>query len=249
MKIYPLIAVSLLGVFSSFHSLSAADAVDAIAPSTTSEKPYDVAPVVKRKAPVVYPYEMVLAGQSGAADVTFVVDYTGRPLFTVAEGSGDQSFARAVVAMIEASEYSPGKKGAHRVMSPVSEHYQFDAEKTLDAEAKRVLTELRKPQPAILAVAELDERPKLVTQVVPVYPRAEKEDGLTGQAEIEFIVSRDGAVLFPRIVSASREDFGWAAAVAVAQWRYQAPQKNGQSVEARITVPVLFTAQRLAEAD
>jgi outer membrane biosynthesis protein TonB len=56
-------------------------------------------------------------------------------------------------------------------------------------------------------------------------------------------------VLFPRIVSASHEDFGWAASVAVAQWRYQPPQKDGRSVEVRMTVPILFTAQQLAEAD
>jgi len=143
----------------------------------------------------------------------------------------------------------PGKKGTHRVMSPTSEHFQFDGEASLDPEARRILAELRKPAPAIFTAAQLDERPKVIQQTSPAYPRALKDDGLTGQAEIEFVVSRDGRVLFPRIVSASHEDFGWAATVAVAQWRYQPPQKDGRNVEVRMTVPILFTAQKLAEAD
>ena len=214
-----------------------------------AEKPYDFAPIVKRKPSPVYPYEMVIAGQSGSADVSFVVDYAGRPLFPTVAGTNDRAFARAVVALVEASEYSPGRKGSHRVMSPSTEHFQFDGEASLDAEARRVLSELRKPSPAIASVAQLDEHPKIIQQVSPAYPRALKDDGLTGQAEIEFVVSRDGRVLFPRIVSASHEDFGWAASVAVAQWRYQPPHKNGKPVEVRMTVPVLFTAQKLAESN
>jgi TonB family protein len=217
--------------------------------SSVGNKSFDVAPVAKRKPQPVYPYEMVMAGKPGWADASFIVDYAGRPLFAVAAGSSDRSFGKAIIAMVEASEYSPGTKGSHRVMSPISEHFQFDGENSLDPESRRVLAELRKPKPAILATNDLDERPKVIKQVSPAYPRALKDDGLTGQAEIEFIVSREGLVMFPRIVSATHEDFGWAATVAVAQWRYQPPQKNGHSVEARMTVPVLFTAQKLAEAD
>ena len=214
-----------------------------------TNKPYDVAPIVKRKPTPVYPYEMVMSGQSGSADAIFVVDYVGRPLFTTAGGTGNATLAKAAIAMVEASEYTPGRKGAQRVMSPTTEHFQFDGEKSLNPEARRVLAELRKPTPAILSLTELDERPKVLQQVAPAYPRALKDDGLTGQAEIEFVVSRNGEVLFPRIVSATHEDFGWAATVAVAQWRYQPPQKNGKNVEVRMRVPILFTAQKLAEMD
>jgi TonB family protein len=151
--------------------------------------------------------------------------------------------------MVEASEYSPGVKGSRRVMSQASEHFQFDGENSLDTNSRRVLAELRKPHPSILTTTELDERPKVLKQVSPAYPRALKDDGLTGQAEIEFIISKEGYVMFPKIVSATYEDFGWAASVAVAQWRYQPPMKDGHPVEVRMTVPVLFTAQKLAEVD
>jgi len=218
-------------------------------PEESTAKTSDGTPSAKRKPPVIYPYEMVMSGQPAWADASFVVDYVGRTLFTVSPASSNKAFGKAVVAMVEATEYIPGKKGSRRVMSPATEHFQYNGEASLDPESRRVLAELRKLKPAILAASELDERPKALTQTSPVYPRALKDDGLTGQAEIEFIVSRDGSVMFPRIISATYEDFGWAASVAVAQWHFQPPLKNGRPVEARMTVPILFTAQKLAEAD
>lgn len=209
----------------------------------------DASPVARRRAPACWPYEIVMAGQPAWADTSFVVDYMGRPLFTVASASNSRLFARVAVAMVEASEYNPGRKGSRKVMSPASEHFQFDGEQSLDPDARRVLAELRKPHPEILNVSELAERPKVLKQIPPAYPRSLKDDGFTGQAEIEFIISRDGRVLFPRIVSATYEDFGWAASVAVSQWRFQPPQKDGRPVEVRMTIPVLFTAQKLAEVD
>jgi TonB family protein len=203
----------------------------------------------KRELTPVYPYEMLLAGKPGWAEASFVIDYSGRPLFTNPSGASNPAFAKAAVAMIEANEFTPGKKDRHVTMTPSRLHFNFGGEAVLDAESRRLLAELRKPQPAICDMAELDQRPKAVRQDSPVYPRALKDDGLTGQAEIEFVVSNEGKVLFPRIISASQEDFGWAAAIAVAQWRFQAPTKNGQKVDARMTAEVLFDARKLAAAD
>jgi TonB family protein len=203
----------------------------------------------KREIALVYPYEMLIEGKPGWAEASFIVDYAGRPLFTNPSGASDRAFAKAAVAMIEANEFTPVKKGRRMIMTPSSQHFNFGGEAMLDAESRRVLAELRKPQPNICNMGELDQRPKALSQDSPVYPRALKDDGLTGQAEIEFVVSSEGKVLFPRIVSATQEDFGWAAAIAVAQWRFQPPTKNGQKVDVRMTVPVLFDARKLAAAD
>lgn len=210
---------------------------------------YDVNPRSKRRVAPVYPYELLLQGRTGWAEASFVIDYVGRPLFANPKGGTDPAFAKAVVAMVEASEYVPGRRDKHSVMSPSTEHFEFAGEAGLDDKARRVLAELRKDKPDILEVAALDERPRPVKQDSPAYPRALKDDGLTGQAEIEFVVDEEGRVLFPRILSASHEDFGWAAATAVAQWRFQPPQKDGKKVVAKMRVPILFDAHQLASSD
>lgn len=217
--------------------------------SAVSAVKYDVTPKTKRKVAPVYPYELLIQGRTGWAEASFVIDYVGRPLFANPKGATDPAFAKAVVAMVEASEYVPGKRDKHSVMSPTTEQFEFSGEASLDDNARRVLAELRKNAPNIIEMAALDERPRAVKQDSPVYPRALKDDGLTGQAEIEFVVDKEGRVLFPRIISASHEDFGWAAATAVAQWRFQPPQKNGQKVDAKMRVPILFDAHKLASSD
>jgi TonB family protein len=217
----------------------------------SSSSSSNVAPMAEAKRAInaVYPYELIIQGKAGWAETNFVIDYAGRPLFATASGASDPAFAKAAIAMVEANEFATIKKNKRAVMASASLHFNFSGEATLDPEARRVLAELRKPQPAICSLAELDERPKALRQDSPVYPRALKDDGLTGQAEVEFVVGADGRVYFPKIISASQEDFGWAAAAAIAQWRFQSPTKNGKQVDVRMTVPVLFDARKLAAAD
>lgn len=240
----------------SLSSSAAAGSADRTAVTSTlspsgagSAARYDTAPAAKKKVAPVYPYELLVNGTSGFAEATFVIDYAGRPLFTNAKAASDPAFAKAAVAMVEASQYVPGKRERHAVMSGATEQIKFQGLESLDPSARRILDALRSGEQSFPRVAELDERPKALQQDSPVYPRALKDDGLTGQAEIEFVIDREGRVLFPRIVSATHEDFGWAAATAVAQWRFQPPQKDGQKVEAVMRVPVLFDARKLASSD
>ena len=226
-----------------------ADTPPAAAAGNVQVPQVPVSAQVKRALKPIYPYEMLLGGKPGWAETNFVIDYLGRPLFTNAPKSSDRAFAKAAVAMVEANEFMPAKKGKHTVMAPSSMRITFDGEASLEPDARRVLAELRKTKPAIYNITEIDQRPKALSQDAPVYPRAMKDDGLTGQAEIEFVITSEGKVLFPRIVSATQEDFGWAAAIAVAQWRFQPPTKNGHKVDARMTVPILFDARKLAACD
>jgi TonB family protein len=222
--------------------LSAAD-------NTANSQPPQSQPVVRREVTPVYPYDLLLSGKAGWVDANLVVDYSGRPLLASPQSASDPALLKAALAIIEATEYQPAKKNKHTVMTAVMQRVVFPGEAEMDASARRILGELRKNKPGFCSLMELDQRPKTMKQVVPVYPRAMKEDGLTGQAEIEFVVDREGRVHFPRVVSASQEGFGWAAAIAVAQWRYEPPTRNGQSVDVRMVVPVLFDARSLAAAD
>jgi len=209
----------------------------------------DDAPAAANKLAAVYPYEQLIQGQTGWGEASFVVDYSGRAILTAPAAGSHSAFSKSIVAMIEATQFSPARKNKRPVMASSCDRAFFSPESALDPVARTVLSELRKSSPAIFAASDLDERPRGVAQRSAVYPRSMKTDGTTGQAEIEFIIDRDGRVLFPRIVSASHEDFGWAAATAVAQWKFNPPLRNGQRVEARMSIPVMFDAEKLASSD
>lgn len=215
---------------------------------TVSGPKVDIVPQARRRVAPVYPYDMLVAGRAGWAEVDFLVDHSGRAQLTSPHGS-DREFALAMAAMAEASDFTPARKDNRAVMAPSAERYTFNGEASLDFEARRILTEIRQGQNNILPLNALAERPAPVKQVTPIYPRAMKSDKQTGQAEIEFIINREGRVLFPRIVSASHEDFGWAAATAVSQWRFQPPVKDGKKVDVRMRIPVIFDARQMAEVD
>ena len=195
----------------------------------------------------VFPYEALVAGHAGWAEITFTVDYSGRAILLSTVAASDPVFASAFQADIEAIEFVPPRKNGSPLMSQVKERYDFPAQPALDAIAKGILAELRKPKPAIVNVDELDKKPEPIRQPQPAYPWILRSDGLSGQAEIEFVIDRNGRPLFPRIISSTNGDFGWAAATGIQRWRYQPPVKNGEKVDARIKVTVVFDINKNAD--
>lgn len=189
----------------------------------------------------VYPYELLVAGKGGGwAEVRFAVDYAGTATFCTIVGSSHIAFGKSLQAEIESVEFIPPRKNGQPLMTSLQERYDFPAEPPLDPISRDVLEELRKPDPMFVKVTQLDAPPVAVRQDPSTYPWALRSDGVAGRAEIEFIIDRNGRALFPRIISATHSDFGWAAATAVSRWRFQPPKQNGQKVDVRLTMPVVF---------
>jgi TonB family protein len=59
---------------------------------------------------------------------------------------------------------------------------------------------------------------------------------------IDFVIDRDGRARLPQIISATSEEFGWAAATAVAQWVFRPPLRGGQPVDIKVRIPFSFKA-------
>lgn len=195
----------------------------------------------------VVPYDALIAGRSGSAEISFTVDYSGRAMLLNTVSATDPAFANAFMADIEAVEFSPPRVNGRALMSSLKERFSFPAQPALDVVAQGVLDELRKPKPAILSVDELDKKPQPIRQPRPAYPWTQRSDSASGHAEIEFVIDRNGRPLFPRIISATHEDFGWAAATGILRWRYQPPLKNGEKVDVRTTVTVVFDINKSAD--
>ncbi len=188
----------------------------------------------------VYPLDQLIKGHTGWAEVHFMVDYSGRAVMTSISGASSPAFGQSLLAEIESNEFLPPRVNGQPQLALSSQHYIFGGDAGLNPEQRRVIAELRKPMPAIVPVAELDKPLAALHQDPPVYPYALQSDSISGRAEVEFIVDREGHVIFPKILSASHEDFGWAAATGVTRWRFQPPVKGGQKVDAKMSVTMKF---------
>ena len=62
-----------------------------------------------------------------------------------------------------------------------------------------------------------------------------------GNGLSEFLIDENGDAQLPRIISASAPEFGYAAAQAVATWRFDSPLKAGKKVVTKVRIPVKFT--------
>ena len=109
--------------------------------------------------------------------------------------------------------------------------------------------------PALLGAMEPtgrpDQGPKPKVQVEPEYPANLKAQRITGFVNLAAVIDESGNVKNLVVQRASREEFGLAAAAAVAQWKYQPATKGGNVCAVRVEIPVGFVPSEadLAELD
>jgi TonB family protein len=202
-----------------------------------------VQPEPRVVADPVPPYDLLMKGEGGSASVVYTVDEDGRPRDVRVQSATRPEFGKALVAAVEACAFLRAFDGGHAVAVALMQRAQFpavspDAQDESDPIARLVVAlrarRIGNPQ-------GLDEQLTPVYRVSPEYPGALRKNGRpAGRAEIDFIIDRDGRARLPNIVSATSEDFGWAAATAVSQWIFKAPLRNGRPVDVRVRIPFNF---------
>lgn len=192
-----------------------------------------------------YPFEALRSDKKAKVKVVFVIGVTGfvvQALFP--EPAPPPEFVQAVRAALDLWRFAPAKKGGQPNAAMLSFEFVFSPAGSSDAvvtdTARYALRELKSKNPRLCTLKELDQVPRPISQRPPAYPSELRAQGLDGRAEIEFIIDPSGDAQLPRVVSCSKEEFGYAAAQAVASWRFTVPKKNGQPVYARATIPMGF---------
>jgi TonB family protein len=95
-------------------------------------------------------------------------------------------------------------------------------------------------QPLVRAPMDNLVPPKAVSQGRPDYPIAMRRYGLRGEVTIEFMVSSEGTVKNPVIISSNNPAFDEPALRALLAWKFQPATRNGQPVELKLRVPIIF---------
>jgi TonB family protein len=191
----------------------------------------------------VWPLEVLLKGDGGSAMAEFTVHESGSIRdVRVVEASAPE-FGHALVAALEASVFERPMASGRTTSVTLAKRAEFKAvplDLAADADAlARVVTALRAG--SVQSAKGLDGKLVPLYRVAPTYPAALKEGGSpAGRAEIDFVIDREGRARLPRIVSATHEEFGWAAATAIAQWVFQAPTRGGEPTEVKVRIPFDF---------
>jgi TonB family protein len=232
------------------------DGVDAFlipekAPKTLPpEFQYDQAPRPTLTAAPVYPFELLQQKVKGSATVTFNIDPQGNPRkITVLEATRPE-FGAATIAMMATWKFEPAKKDGKPTWAFLRKKQTFnrtDRDSPVDNSTERLLRVLAKnPEDVLGDLKDLDAKPTARFQPEPIVPEIMLTEPANAQADIEFIIDRTGRAQLPRVVSTSRADFGWAAATAVARWRFTPPTKNGKPVDVRVRIPVVYESPAVA---
>ena len=85
----------------------------------------------------------------------------------------------------------------------------------------------------------VEQKPKLIQRVNPVYPEMARRAGLQGQVMVLFIVTREGRVAEPQVLKGP-EIFRAAALEAVRQFRFKPAMQNDRAIAVRMTIPIRF---------
>ncbi|HEY0944618.1 MAG TPA: TonB family protein [Opitutaceae bacterium] len=199
-----------------------------------------------------YPFEQLQTGTEGEVKVNFIVGPSGRVIQTGILSSPHPAFSHAVQAMLDTFEFKPAAKEGKPSLALLSFTVRFDKSGSLEApvtpETRSLLRSLEKNPGRFVKLSELDAMPRPTSRRPPVFPSALKSELTEGDALIEFIIDRDGAVHAPRILSASREEFGYAAAQAAATWKFAPPKKDGRAVDVIARQPFSFNRTPRPEA-
>lgn len=92
----------------------------------------------------------------------------------------------------------------------------------------------------IVDALSLDARPRARLQGAPNYPHTQRQAGVTGVVEVEFVVDCRGYVHDVRVVRASSPEFVETTLQAVSHWRFEPGLRRGVPVNFRMRVPVTF---------
>lgn len=185
----------------------------------------------------VYPHERLLAGEEGSADASFTIDQRGRVAeFALGECSAPE-FGAALTAAVDTWVFSPASKGGNGV--PVSVTLRQEFRRPDGGPIARLAAAITNGN--IATARGLDVPLEVVWRGFTAYPESLRDSKPDGNAEIEFVIDRDGRARLPRVVSATRPEFGWAAATAVSQWVFAPPRRGGEPTEVRVRVPLRFS--------
>ena len=95
----------------------------------------------------------------------------------------------------------------------------------------------------IFDVSDLDQPPRRVKTVLPVYPPELRRMRINGVVSLILIIDTNGTASVEKVISSSAREFTQPAIDAVEQCLFETPTKDGKPVRARYKIDIPFRIQ------
>lgn len=199
------------------------------------------APALLEAPAPVYPYDALMQGEAGEASVNFKVDASGQPVDIQVGTASRLVFGEALAAAVADWRFAAAPATGTFVAVPLSVHWRFAPPGAggidTDLVGAAVVADARSNH--LGGTGALDRPVRPLYRRMPVAPATQKA---AGRAVISAVICRDGGVRLVRIVSASEDDLGWAAAAAFGQWVFYPPMRGGKPADISVELPIDFPA-------
>jgi len=93
----------------------------------------------------------------------------------------------------------------------------------------------------IFELKDLDNNPRRIFAVGPVYPFKFKQEGIEGSVRLIIIIDEKGRVIEAKVQRSTNREFEKPAIEAILQWKFEPGTKNGRPVKVRRLQPIGFT--------
>lgn len=183
----------------------------------------------------VYPYDALVSGIAGDAEVQFTVNTAGYVSNVAVTTASAPEFGAALEAAVRGWVFRAAQKPDGKVDVRLAWNHHFEPPTGESNTAGRLLTLVRPGGAGVGSARGLDGKIVPRFRVAPVLGDSANQPG---DAVVEFIIDRDGRARLPRVTKASSDAFGWAAATAVAQWIFEPPTRSGEPVDVRVAIPI-----------
>lgn len=187
----------------------------------------------------IIPWELL--NKKGSATVGYWLDGEGRLTRAEVVKASAPAFGKAAVAILaDGLAHNPrrnttGFEGRHEIT------YGFGEQETVRGKsAREIRKKLNSPKATFPGEDDLDSPLEVILQDPALFPVTLRDSHATGRAVVEFVIDEEGIVQGPRVVEATHEDFGYAAAQAIGQWQYRPPAHKGKPAIVRVRQTVEF---------
>ncbi|MFY9924478.1 MAG: TonB family protein [Opitutaceae bacterium] len=194
-----------------------------------NSKAHFIAPKAIHQEDPEYPFAFIMSRISGVVIVEFTVDREGNVVRPAIIKSSHPDFEAPAIEAILKWKFRPGTRDGvpveTRLQIPVSFQLRANGYRPAGSEAwaidRRASTKLPKE-------FQYDEPPKPLVIGAPVYPYELLAQKIKGRATVTFAIAPSGRTASIAVVSASRPEFGAAAAAMVAAWTFEPAIKDGR---------------------